>query len=410
MRALLLPLLLLTSAALAAGEQARPDQKIRVLLDTDANNELDDQHAIAYMLFSGDRFDVEGITVNRTKGGGDIHAQHAEAIRVVKLSGMYGRIPVLKGADGSFTEIAPHVNDASFDGSEAVRFIIEKAHEPGSGPLVLLPVGKLTNIALALKKDPSIATKVRIVWLGSNFPEPGEYNQENDEPSLQYVLDSEVPFEIALVRYGKPSGTDAVRVTPAENRKRIAGKGPRAAEPVTGRHGGEFRTFGDYSIELFEHIDLHGDPPSRALFDMAAVAIVKNPSWARPRRIPAPRLADGKWVERPDNPRTITIWEDFDRERILADFYRVMDSPQLATPSETPARRLRLAAYTHLAAGPNGASAVVRDPRPAATSARLRSPGPRSCPGWSARASHSLRGSRRLRPRASWSPTCHPDT
>jgi inosine-uridine nucleoside N-ribohydrolase len=343
LRLQLVSLLLLTSAALAAGEQARPpEQPIRVLLDTDANNELDDQHAIAYMLFSGDRFDVEGITVNRTRGGGDIEAQHAEAVRVVKLSGLEGQVPVAKGASGSFTEIAPHVGEASFDGSEAVRFIIDKAHERGSGTLVLLPVGKLTNIALALKKDPSIASNVRIVWLGSNYPEPGEYNQVNDEPALQYLLDTEVPFEIALVRYGTRSGTDAVRVTPAEIRTRMAGKGPRAAEPVTGRHGGQFRTFGDYSINLFEHIDLHGDPPSRALFDMAAVAIVKDPSWARPRRIPAPRLVNGKWVERPGNTRTITIWEHFDRERILADFYRVIDAPQLARPSEAPARRVRL--------------------------------------------------------------------
>ena len=101
------------------------------------------------------------------------------------------------------------------------------------------------------------------------------------------------------------------------------------SEAVAGRHGGAFRTFGDYSIDLFEHVDLNGTPPSRALYDMAAVAIVKNGSWARSRRIPAPRLVNGKWVERPDNPRAITIWEHFDRGRILADFYGVMDAPRL---------------------------------------------------------------------------------
>ena len=39
-------------------------EKIRIILDTDANNELDDQHAIAYMLFNDSIFDVEGITIN----------------------------------------------------------------------------------------------------------------------------------------------------------------------------------------------------------------------------------------------------------------------------------------------------------------------------------------------------------
>ena len=314
----------------ATADGAQPPSRIRVLLDTDANNELDDQHAIAYMLFSGDRFDVDGITVNRTRGGGAIEDQMAEAVRVVRLAGLHGRIPVLKGADGSFEQIAPQAGGDRFDGSDAVRFIIERAHASRGGRLVLLPVGKLTNVALALKRDPSIAPKIRIVWLGSNYPDPGEYNQENDEPALQYVLDADVPFEIALVRYGKPDGTDAVRVTREEIRRRMTGKGPRLAQPVIGRHGGEFRTFGDYSVNLFEHIDLSGTPPSRALYDMAAVAIVKNPSWATPRRIPAPRLAAGKWVERPDNRRTITIWENFSRQAILSDFYQVMDRPRLA--------------------------------------------------------------------------------
>jgi purine nucleosidase len=223
----------------------------------------------------------------------------------------------------------------AFDGSEAVRFIIEAAHAPRAAPLVLLPIGKLTNIALALKRDPSIAGKVRIVWLGSNYPEPGEYNQENDEPALQYVLDTNVPFEIALVRYGTRSGTDAVRVTPDEIRRRMKGRGPRVGQAVVGRHGGRFHTFGDYSIDLFEHIELDGQPPSRALFDMAAVAIVKNAAWAKARRIPAPALKDGKWVERPENPRSITLWEHFNRKAILGDFFRVMARPRL--PQRLPA-------------------------------------------------------------------------
>jgi purine nucleosidase len=66
--------------------------------------------------------------------------------------------------------------------------------------LVLLPVGKLTNIALALMKEPAIAEKVRIVWLGSNYPEPGEHNQDWDIESMNYILDVDVPFEMVTVR------------------------------------------------------------------------------------------------------------------------------------------------------------------------------------------------------------------
>ena len=65
-----------------------------VLIDSDANNELDDQHAIAYMLFSGDAFDVEGISVNRTRSGGDIEMQAREAERIVQFAGLARVFPV----------------------------------------------------------------------------------------------------------------------------------------------------------------------------------------------------------------------------------------------------------------------------------------------------------------------------
>ena len=318
----------LAAALLAEGQPT--GNRVRVLLDTDANNELDDQHAIAYMLFNGGVFDVEGITVNRTRGGGDVTQHYAEAERVVRLANLHGRVPLLLGANGSFQEIEGHLDRPDYDGAAAVRFIIERAHAADSRPLVLLPVGKLTNIALALKKDPSIARKVRVVWLGSNYPERGEYNMENDPESLTYILErTDVPFEIVTVRYGKPSGTDAVRATREDIRAKMPGKGPRVSPPVVGREGGAHETFGDYSVALFERIELHGDPPSRALFDMAAVAIVKNPAWATARRIPAPKLEANGWVDRPGHPRTVIVWENFDSAAIMRDFYASMERFEL---------------------------------------------------------------------------------
>lgn len=296
--------------------------KSRVILDTDANNELDDQHAIAYMLFSGNDFDVEGITVNRTRGGGVIEEHVKEADRIVRLCNLDQKIAVHRGASGSFDQIKDQVTQPGFDGSAAVNLIIARAHADSDRRLVLLPVGKLTNIALALHKDPSIAAKVRIVWLGSNYPAPGEYNQDNDVPSLNYVLDTDVDFEIALVRYGSPSGTDAVRASLTEIRRKMPGLGPRISRPVVGRHGNAFHCFGDYSVDLFEHMESE----SRALFDMAAVAIVKNPSWAQARRIPGPHVVEGQWVERPQNPRSVTLWENFSKEEIMQDFYATMEN------------------------------------------------------------------------------------
>jgi purine nucleosidase len=310
--------------------------KIPVLFDTDANNEVDDQHALAYLLFSGDHFKVEGVTVNATSSPAgyseesDVSDHYEEAKRVMQLcENLYGKIPLKTGANGSFEEIKNYIDEPDFDGHEAVDFIIEKAMESRNQKLVLLPVGKLTNVALALMKEPAIAEKVRIVWLGSNYPEPGEHNQDWDIESMNYILDVNVPFEMVTVRYGKPSGTAAVMVSKDQILHRMPGKGPEISTPVTGRNGGGFTNFGDYSVNLFEQYGMWGDPPGRALFDMAAVAILKNPDWAETREIPAPVYLDGKWVERPNNPRKITLWEWFDIYGIMNDFFVTMDNYKL---------------------------------------------------------------------------------
>ena len=304
--------------------------KMSVILDTDTNNELDDQHAIAYLLCSGNNFNVEGITVNATYNGGNIDQQYAEAERIVKLLGEADKIPILKGAEGNFEAITDHFNNPEFDGNKAVNFIIEQAKKHKSEKLVLIAVGKLTNVALAVKKEPSIINNIRLVWLGSNYPEPGEYNLENDIPSMNYLLQTKISFEIVTVRYGKPSGTDAVRVTQAEVPLKMAGLGPVIKQPVTGRHGGEFYNFGDYSVDLFKNAHFYGDPPSRALFDMAAVAVVKNAGWAVPDTIPCPVMIENKWKEQPGNIRKIIVWENFDAEKILSDFFSTMKNYVLA--------------------------------------------------------------------------------
>lgn len=313
----------------AMGVYAAPGGgRVPILFDTDANNELDDQHALAYAVLNSDVFDVVGVTVNATRNGGPVQDHYDEALRVLKLCTVEEAIPLFAGANAGFEDIRGELGRWRFDGSDAVAFIVEEARKPRDQKLVLVPVGKVTNIALALAKAPDIRERVRIVWLGSNYPEPGEYNQVNDIPALNYILDQDVPFELVMVRYGKPSGSAAVLVTPADIDRNLKGKGP-TSKPVTGRHGGTFTCFGDYSVSLFDKIDLHGDPPARSMFDMVAVAVIKNPTWGEDKEIPAPKLVDGKWVERPDNPRRVTIWENFDAGPMLEDFYRTIREPAL---------------------------------------------------------------------------------
>lgn len=306
-------------------EQKTEFPKLKILIDSDANNELDDQHALAYAFLNSDVFDVVGVTVNNTRNGDGIQGQYDEALRIIQMFNLENKIPLLKGAEKSYAEIVDEIAQDRFDGSDAVNFIIEKAMQSGKEKLVLVPIGKLTNIALALKKEPKITDKVRVVWLGSNYPYPGEYNLDNDTTSVNPVIESGVEFEMVTVRYGQSGGTAAVNVTRNEISRNLAGKGPKSKDEITGRHGGTFTCFGDYSVNLFDHIDMHGNPPTRSLFDMAAVAILKNPDWAEKTEIPSPRLQRVEWIDKPENKSTIFIWENFNRDAIINDFFELMD-------------------------------------------------------------------------------------
>lgn len=318
---------ILMFSACQSPQKAKENQspKLKILIDTDANNELDDQHALAYAFLNSDVFDVVGVTVNNTRNGDGIQGQYDEALRIIRLFNLENKIPLMKGAEKSYVEIVGEINQPIFDGSDAVDFIIEKSLQSGDEKLVLVPVGKLTNIALAIKKEPKIIDKIRVVWLGANYPDPGEYNLDNDTTSVNPVIESGVEFEMVTVRYGQPSGTAAVTVTREEVQQKLAGKGPKSDAEITGRHGGTFTVFGDYSANLFEHAEMYGNPPSRALFDMAAVAILKNPDWGQKTEVNAPKLQGIGWIEQPENQNKIIIWENFNRDAIVNDLFDLME-------------------------------------------------------------------------------------
>jgi len=324
---------LLFSILVISCEEKRSNEKepikIPIIFDTDANNELDDQHALAYLLFNSKTFDVKGITTNATYNGGNIDEHNQEAERVMKLSKAENKTFLLKGANANFIAIEDSLHLAKYDGYKAINFMITEAHKATkSDKLVLLAVGKLTNVALAVKKDPSIINKVRLVWLGSNYPEQGEYNLDNDIPAMNYLLSTSIIFEMVTVRYNKSTGTDAVKIYKNEVLK-MKGLGPHIETPIIGRHGKKHSNFGDYAISLFKHTHYYGDPPARSLFDMAAVAIVKNPDWAIKTEIPSPIMVENKWVDQPDNTRKIFLWENFDKEKIMTDFYNSLKNYEL---------------------------------------------------------------------------------
>jgi inosine-uridine nucleoside N-ribohydrolase len=72
----------------------------------------------------------------------------------------------------TYDRITGDIHKSTFDGHAAVNFIIERAHakDLGGRPLYVTTFGKVTNLALALLKDPTIAPKIRAVTLMTRFP------------------------------------------------------------------------------------------------------------------------------------------------------------------------------------------------------------------------------------------------
>ena len=295
-------------------------QNLNIIFDTDTNNELDDQHALAYLLSNGDVFNLEALTVYATSTGGGIQNNFDEAERILQLYDLQNDFTIHIGAQGNYSNISSGFNPNNFDGIAAVDAIIAATNTPNN---IIVAVGKLTNVALAILKDPTIVNRTRLVWLGTNYPNNGEYNLESDIAAMNYVLDSDMPMDIVTVRLGTAAvGSSSVTTTVTEINARMPGLGPLATTPITGRDGGTFSQFGDYSVDLFNNIGKE----TRSLFDLVALSILKDPSWGSSNVIPAPTYQNGNWVDRPGNNREVTIWGDFNRDPILDDFFESIEN------------------------------------------------------------------------------------
>jgi inosine-uridine nucleoside N-ribohydrolase len=181
----------------------------RILIDCDPGH--DDMMAI--MLASSSP-ELELLGVTTVAGNQTGEKTYLNALKTLTLIGDTG-IPVARGADKPlFREltVAPEIHGVSgLDGADlpqpgfkgveqhAVDFLIRTIMESGT-PLILVPTGPLTNIALAMLKDPRITTKLeRIVLMGgavfdSNITPAAEFNIYVDPEAAKVVFGSGVPI------------------------------------------------------------------------------------------------------------------------------------------------------------------------------------------------------------------------
>jgi purine nucleosidase len=132
---------------------------IRVVLDCDTANEVDDQFAIAHALGAPEgTIEVRGvISVHNTTahGPGSRDMYQEEAERVVSLCG--SDVPCVPGAERpmeSREELVP---------SAGLEFLVREAR---LGPLIIIATGPATDVASLFLAAPEARENVRVVWLG----------------------------------------------------------------------------------------------------------------------------------------------------------------------------------------------------------------------------------------------------
>ncbi len=196
---------------------------LKILLDTDTAG--DDTIAIM-MALKAKNASLEGITINC--GNISFDQEVENALYTVEAAGMSGKVPVYPGArhpllqewdtverihgrDGMGNSRFPRAKQRP-EAKHAVDAIID-AINGSPGEITLVEIAPMTNLALALRKDPSIAKKVKhFYFMGGtnqhlgNVTPAAEFNIWVDPDAAKVVLNSGMPttmvgWEVCM-RYG----------------------------------------------------------------------------------------------------------------------------------------------------------------------------------------------------------------
>ncbi len=279
----------------------------RVIIDTDAKNEADDQFAIVHALLSP-TLDVRGLVAahfGTERSDRSMEDSRDEINLLLGLTNLDGKVTVAEGA--------PHkVPDEStpVDSPGAQLIIAESKLASETDPLFVAFLGPLTDMASAILLEPEIVNRnIIVIWIGG-FPYSGldvsypgiEFNLRNDITAANVVYDSGIPV------WQVPSNVySQVSVSYAELEEKIGGTSKLA----------------DYLIsQLIEwNHTWHPEPiESRSLGDSPAVSLMLFPRGGSFRTIPAPRFgADGHYL--PGSGHPIRVCESVDVRFLLEDMF-----------------------------------------------------------------------------------------
>jgi len=285
--------------------------RLRVVLDTDTYNEIDDQYALAYSLMSPERISLEAIYAapfvnNRSKSAAEgMGKSYEEILRLLNFFSHVDKSIAHLGSDRFFGR-----KDRPVD-SPAARDLIERALKPGDGPLYVLTIGGPVNVSSAILMEPKIKEKIVVVWLGgtpSYWPSATEFNLRQDVIASQVLFDSGVP----LVQIPTKNVAEHLRTTTPELDQHMRGRS-RLGDYLYGQFLQYFaiRTKGRNE----------GFPYSKVIWDISAVAWLNNPKWVPSEIVPSPVLTDDMHWQSAAGRHNIRVANNVDRDSVFNDLF-----------------------------------------------------------------------------------------
>jgi len=266
----LISLLAILVCPVAAAERPKapwppPAGPLKVIIDSDTANEIDDQYAISLAIGFPERIHLDGIVAAHfgLKGGSSgIQKSFDEAQAVLERAHMSGKIPLKRGSD-------PFQYKDRIPPSEGVDFIIQHAKTATpQAPLWLVLLGPATDAAAALLKDPAIADRMVVFWHGrTQWPvRCWNFNAYNDTKAAQFIF--ELPCRMILFDTGT-----YLTMTKEESQERFAHLGP----------------LGNYLQEI-RYRSEHFLSPTKGFFDLGDIAALVDPGVVRFERTEAPSV------------------------------------------------------------------------------------------------------------------------
>ncbi len=291
------------------GTPGRADTPLRVIVDADTANEIDDLYAIVRALVAPE-FQIEGLTsahfTRSTKSNETVRRSQEMNEQLLDAMGLRNSIPHPIGADRSMPNTTTAVD------SPAARLIIKQAHAGGpNDKLIVFALGACTNLASALVLDPSIESKIIFAFIDGDYKDgrwgPGIFNWRNDISAVKVIFESGVEY----VHMPARSVSVEMRLSKKDVDEHLKGK------------GGVW----DLLVHRWETFPRTAKQKVKVMWDVSLIEAILRPKLATPVVVGAPIIHNAQKVEQfPDNKRRVTVYEAIDSEGMARDFWKAIDA------------------------------------------------------------------------------------